>query len=159
MGSEHSAKPSLFSEVVRPSFWVLLPCFLLGSGVALVALPLIEWSIVSALSISVTAIAFLMFMRTSYKVAIEAGESGLVLRVGSASIPVESLGELRVVAGSQMRDERGPKLHAMSYRRFQSGIKDLVVLKINDASDPTPFWVFNLRRASEFAAALQDAKS
>ena len=159
MASEHSTKSIVFAEFVRPTFWVLLPSSLLGAGAGLVALPLIEWWIVAALSLIVTASAFLAFLKTGYKVAIETSENGLVLRVGSASIPVVKLGKLRIVAGSEMRDERGPKLHALSYRRFQSGVKDLVVIEITDASDPTPFWVFNLRKAKEFVAALEDARS
>ncbi len=159
MDSKVSVASNAFTEFVRPSLWVVLPAILLGLGVGLVALPLIEPAISLGLSIAVTLLTALTFFRSGYTVALESKDGTRVLRVGAANIPVESLGEIRIVSGREMLDERGPKLHARSYRRFQSGVKTLVVIEITDAADPTPFWVFNVRNANELASALRSAKS
>lgn len=159
MDSKVSVSSNAFAEFVRPSLWVLLPAILLGLGVGLVALPLIEPAIALGLSLAVTLITALTFFRSGYTVAIESNDGARILRVGAASIPVDSLGEIRIASGREMLDERGPKLHARSYRRFQSGVKTLVVIEITDAADPTPFWVFNVRRANDLASALKSAKS
>jgi hypothetical protein len=150
---------TLFEERVYPSPWSLLPAILLGLGVWLVSLPILDALLSGFFGVATSLATIAAFAASAYRVAVVKSTSGSVLHVASARIPLSKLGDARVATGPEMARERGPRLDARSYRKFQSGVKSLVIVEVVDQNDPTPCWVFNVRRAERLLTALETEKA
>ena len=144
----------LFSEFVRPSLWSLVPALLLGLGVGLVSLPILDTLISLALGFLTTFATAAAFFGSGYWVRVVATEAGAFLQVSAARVPVSALSGNRLARGAQMVAERGPKLDARAFRKFQSGVPAVVIAELTDQNDPTPYWIFNVRNAVELVEVL-----
>lgn len=82
-------------------------------------------------------------------------ESGQ-LTVGSATIGKEFITKVEIIDKADAFAERGPKLSPLAYVRFQPTVNTLVKLHIGDPNDPTPYWLFATRRASELVKVLKN---
>ncbi|WP_265521391.1 DUF3093 domain-containing protein [Oerskovia flava] len=101
-----------------------------GGGAAVVALALLWWT-----SPVVTVV-------------------GDRFRAGRAEIPLDLLGEVRVLDAEGMRHALGPDLDARSYVCLRSWARTGISVTVTDPDDPTPCWVVSTRRPAELAAAL-----
>jgi len=144
----------VFSEFVRPSLWSLVPASLLGLGVGLVSLPILDTSISLALALLTTIATVAAFFGSGYWVKVVATEAGAFLQVGAARVPVSVLSGNRLARGAQMVAERGPNLDSRAFRKFQSGVPAVVIAEVADENDPTPYWIFNVRKAVELVEVL-----
>jgi hypothetical protein len=149
------AQSIAFAEFVRPTLWSLVPCSLLGVGVTLVSLPILETPL-SLVFGALTALATVAAVFGSgYWVKVIRSADVAILQVGAARILVDQLSAPRLAQGAEMMAERGPKLNARAYRKFQSGVPTVVIVDVADDQDPTPYWIFNLRKAGELVALLE----
>lgn len=81
--------------------------------------------------------------------------SGGELQVGAAHVPVRHLGQAQVIGPADKRRALGPELDPAAFVQHSGWIKPLVRVELTDPQDPTPYWIFSVRRATELAALLQ----
>lgn len=87
---------------------------------------------------------------TAPRVEVAGGE----LRAGSAHIPLDLLGPVRVLDREATGHELGPALDARAYVCLRSWIGTAVRIEVRDPLDPTPYWVVSTRRPEALAAVL-----
>ncbi len=81
--------------------------------------------------------------------------SGNELQVGPAHVPIRHLGQVQVIHPSAKRRALGPDLDPAAFMLHSAWIGPMVRVELTDPQDPTPYWVFSVRRAEELAALLQ----
>ena len=81
--------------------------------------------------------------------------SGGELRVGPAHVPVRHLGQVEVIHPAGKRRALGPDLDPAAFVLHCAWIGPMVRITITDPADPTPYWVFSVRRAEGLAALLR----
>jgi hypothetical protein len=86
-----------------------------------------------------------------HRVALRSGE----LRVGPARIPVHYLGQPEVIYPNAKRRALGPDLDPAAFVVHAGWVGPMVRIAITDPADPTPYWIFSVRRADELAALLR----
>ncbi len=85
-----------------------------------------------------------------HRVALNNGE----LRVGPAHVPVRYLGQVEVIDPASKRRALGPDLDPAAFLLHCPWIGPLLRITITDPADPTPYWIFSVRRAEHLAALL-----
>lgn len=76
------------------------------------------------------------------------------LSVGNASIPLELISKVEVISREKAFEERGRKLSPAAYTRFQPTVPELLKVYLADPNDPTPYWLFSVRKAADLAKTL-----
>ncbi len=100
------------------------------------------------------AIAILVaVLANSPVVSVSSGEQPQ-LQVGRAKIPLSLIQNAEIVAGNQLRFEKGPGLKASAYFVNQAGSKAFVKVTIADQNDPTPYWLFACNKPEDLVVAL-----
>lgn len=77
------------------------------------------------------------------------------LRVGSAQVPLHHLGEVVAVPARYKRRALGPDLDPAAFVLHRPWIGSMLRVELTDPTDPTPYWIFSVRRADELAALLR----
>jgi DUF3093 family protein len=77
------------------------------------------------------------------------------LRVGPAHIPVRHLGEIQMITSDTKRRALGPGLDPAAFVLHAGWVGPVLQITVTDPADPTPYWIFSVRRAEELAALLQ----
>ncbi len=77
------------------------------------------------------------------------------LRVGPAHIPVRHLGQVQVIYPDAKRLALGPELDPAAFVLHSAWVGPMLRITITDPQDPTPYWIFSVRRAEELAALLR----
>lgn len=86
-----------------------------------------------------------------HRVALRGGQ----LRVGPAHIPVRQLGQPEVIYQNAKRRALGPELDPAAFVLHASWVGPVVRITVTDPADPTPYWIFSVRRADQLAALLR----
>lgn len=86
-----------------------------------------------------------------HRVALRGGE----LRVGPAHIPVHHLGQPEVIRPDAKRRALGPDLDPAAFVVHAGWVGPVLRIAITDPADPTPYWIFSVRRAEQLAALLR----
>lgn len=81
--------------------------------------------------------------------------SGGELQVGTAHIPLHHVGQVHVIGPADKRRTLGPELDPAAFVQHSAWVKPLLRVEVIDPRDPTPYWIFSVRRAAELAALLQ----
>lgn len=69
-----------------------------------------------------------------------------LLRVGPARLPVGFVGSAEAVAAADKRRVLGPELDPAAYLVHRPWVGPMVRISIEDPDDPTPYWLFSVRR-------------
>lgn len=77
------------------------------------------------------------------------------LRVGPAQVPVHHLGQIQVISPDAKRHALGPDLDPAAFVLHTGWVGPVLQITITDPADPTPYWIFSVRRAEELAALLR----
>ena len=77
------------------------------------------------------------------------------LYAGRARIERRHLGAITALDKQQMRSLAGPQADARAHLLLRPYISTGVCITIDDAQDPTPYWLLGSRRADALSAALQ----
>ena len=77
------------------------------------------------------------------------------LRVGPAHIALHHLGQPEVIYPHAKRRALGPDLDPAAFVVHAGWIGPVVRIAVTDPADPTPYWIFSVRRAGELAALLR----
>jgi hypothetical protein len=77
------------------------------------------------------------------------------LHVGPARIPVQYLGQIEVISSDAKRRALGPELDPAAFVLHRGWVGPVLRIMITDPADPTPYWIFSVRRAEELATLLR----
>ena len=83
--------------------------------------------------------------------------SGGELQVDAAHIALRHLGRVEVIPPAGKRRALGPELDPAAFVRHSPWVGPLLRVALTDPRDPTPYWIFSVRRAGDLAALLQAA--
>lgn len=78
------------------------------------------------------------------------------LRVGRASLPLEFVGTIDVVARADKRRALGPESDPAAFMVHRAWIGPMVRVQLTDPADPTPYWIFSVRRPDQLAELLRN---
>ena len=81
--------------------------------------------------------------------------SGGELQVGPAHVPIRHLGKVEVIHPSGKQRALGPDLDPAAFVMHSAWIGPVLRIELADPQDPTPYWIFSVRRAEELAALLR----
>lgn len=76
------------------------------------------------------------------------------MEVGAAHVPLHHLGAVTVIPPGAKSTALGPNLDPAAFLRHSAWVGPLVRVEVTDPQDPTPYWIFSVRRADELAALL-----
>ena len=141
-----------YQERVLPSLATYAVLLIIPISLFLVFLPFGED--IALLSVLFSTIVLLI---GSYVLSPKIRLTEQSLQVGRATIPRELLGKAEAIRGNEVFAARGRDLSPLAYTRFQSGIKDMVKVQIQDVNDPTPYWLFASRNAEILATRINRA--
>lgn len=156
--SEHpSASPAatsgtpLFDERLSVPLWWYLPAIgvavLLGAEVHMGYPGMRSW-IGYAVTVPLMLLLLVRLGRT--RVRVEQGE----LRVGAASLPLRHIGRTEIVRPADKQVALGPELDPTAFLLHRAWIGPVVRVEVTDPADPTPYWIFSVRRPEALLAAM-----
>jgi Protein of unknown function (DUF3093) len=96
-----------------------------------------------------TAALILRMGRT--RVAVEGGE----LRVGDARLPLRFVGGVEIFTASEKRKVLGPHLDPAAFVMHRGWVGPVLLVRLTDPADPTPYWLFSTRRPERLAEILR----
>lgn len=83
----------------------------------------------------------------------------LVFRAGRARLPLEYVGEVRVLDAVATKSLRGPQADANVHLCLRPSVADrCVAVVVTDADDPHPYWLVSSKHPERLAAALTAAR-
>ncbi|MDF9279154.1 DUF3093 domain-containing protein [Arthrobacter sp. EH-1B-1] len=139
----------LYEEKLWPAPWIWM--VVAGAAVASVFtfIPIsIEAGIVAA--VVVAAVLTTLLVLSTPRIRVTAAE----LQVGKAQIERRYLGDVTAFTGADATAQRGTELHGRAYLCIRGWISPVVRITIEDAEDPTPYWLTSTRRPEQLKAAL-----
>ncbi len=149
--SEASAPPDavLYDERLWPTPFV----WLIISGVA--AASILVFAPISILTgiiacIVIFLVLVVLLVLSTPRITVTATS----LSVGRAHIDREFLGPARAYVKHEATRERGPGMNGLAYLCIRGWIDPVVRIEIEDADDPTPYWLVSTRRPTELVSAL-----
>jgi hypothetical protein len=77
------------------------------------------------------------------------------LQVGPAHVPIRHLGTVEVIHPSGKQRALGRDLDPAAFVLHSAWIGPVLQIELTDPQDPTPYWIFSVRRAEELAALLR----
>ncbi|SDU74313.1 DUF3093 domain-containing protein [Jiangella alkaliphila] len=90
------------------------------------------------------------------RLAIAVGADGV--SVGRARLPLTALGSAEALTGEDAREARGPGLDRRAYVAIRGYVPGVVRIGVDDAADPTPYWLVSTRRPERLVAELEAAR-
>ena len=139
-----------YRERLWPAWWVFLATALVIPASLLVFIPisvLAGYICAAALYVAIVVV----LLATAPVIEIDDG----MLRVGKARIERSYITSATAHTGQDAFAERGPRLDARAWLVLRGWISGVVRIEIDDADDPTPYWLVSSRRPAELAAALR----
>jgi Protein of unknown function (DUF3093) len=150
------AAPAGYAERLYVPWWLWLPALalaaLLAAEVYLGAPGIWTWV---PYAILMPATAAGLWTLSRLRVAVEDGE----LRVDDARLPVRFVGGVTVLGPAERRVLLSTAAHPYAFVVQRPWVKGAVQVHLDDADDPTPYWVVSSRRPAALAAALLAARA
>lgn len=144
-----------FVERLWPSvsWWLIVG--LLAIGVGLVFIPVLDlrW-VLAAMVLTVGLAAWAL---VSFAAVISVDDDGL--HAGRALLPWDAVGAVTVLDADEARAVRGPRADPSAYLLLRAYVPAGIIVRVNDAADPTPYWYLSTRRPAALAAALVNGPS
>lgn len=149
MATTQSGTHVVFQEKLRPStgMWILI--IVAAASTALMVLPV--WRL-GTIVLPIIAFVLLAWWLTSLTVTIIVTERQLF--IGEAHIDRKFISGATAYDAEAARTARGTGLDARAFLKLRPWAKSAVRIDIDDAGDPTPYWLVSTRRPKELAAAL-----
>jgi hypothetical protein len=147
---------------VRYREWLTVPWWWWPPGLGLAALIALEvnqgvpalpvW-LPFAILLPVAAVVLLLLGSTQVRVV--GGEGDTELWVGDAHLPVSVISRSAEVPRSAKSAALGRQLDPAAYVVHKAWIGAMVLLVLDDADDPTPYWLVSCRHPDRVLAALR----
>jgi len=77
------------------------------------------------------------------------------LQVGPAHIALRHLGQVQVITPAGKQHALGPDLDPAAFVLHRAWIGPLLRVELTDPQDPTPYWIFSVRRGTDLAGVLR----
>lgn len=146
--NESQSRP-IYRERVIPGPGAFIPLALVAPTAYLTLAPINDQlGVFIGVFGTVLAIAFMILLAP----VIELSDKNL--QVSKAIIPREALGLATAIPAAEAFSERGPKLNARAFIKFQPTVKTLIKIQISDPHDPTPYLLFSTRRPELLATEI-----
>lgn len=145
----NTSSPVLYTERTLPSLGFYAATLFVPLAVYLISLPFSEH-----VGLVVSLISWASVLVWSYLNAPLIVLTKEILRIGKVNIETKYLGDVTEVTADESFRERGPSLDTRAFTRFQIGVKTLIKIEINDAADPTPYWLVATRNPEVLAGII-----
>jgi hypothetical protein len=140
----------IYSETVRPPFWLLaFIFFLLGSAALAIWAAFDNRSGLIALIIALALLPVL-----NYAMVLRISLTERELRVGRAHIERTYVGRSQVLTIDEMRLTRGRDADPAAYLALRFWQPRGVKIEVRDARDSTPYWLISSKNAKRLVEAL-----
>ncbi|NJC22138.1 hypothetical protein BJ994_001214 [Arthrobacter pigmenti] len=139
----------IYEEKLWPAPWIWV--VVAGAAVASVFtfIPIsVEAGIIAAIVVAVILTTLLVL--STPRIRVTASD----VQVGRAQIERKYIGAVAAFSGAEATAQRGPQLHGKAYLCIRGWISPVVRIEIEDAEDPTPYWLTSTRRPEQLKAAL-----
>lgn len=144
-----SRNEPLYTEWVLPNWTSFLPTLIIYPTLWLTFVPInVAAGVWSGLILTVAVIASMFAKSARISVTPEA------LAVKNAQIDRKFITAVESIDGEKAFFERGSGLDTRAWIHFQSSVKTLVKVSINDPEDPTPYWLFSSRNPEVIRRSL-----
>lgn len=101
-------------------------------------------------------VAWGLFRLGATRVTLTDGDDGeRTLRVGPARLPVRLVGSVERIGAQEKQDALGPGLDAAAFLLHRPWIGPMIRARVADPADPTPYWLFSVRRPESFITRLE----
>jgi hypothetical protein len=138
---------------VPSSWWPAAPGLGVVVVIALVVTNLPLPVVVGCALVVAVLVGWLLYR---YGARINVSDDGLA--AGRAVLPWWACGEIEVLDAHQARTAFGAGADARAYLLLRSYCGGAIRVEVEDASDPTPYWLISTRRPSTLAQACLDAQ-
>lgn len=156
----NDGQETVYNEHFHLPWWWYLLGFLMAS---LVALQLnlgrsgywrvIPYVIMGSLFILSASVVWLRQKRNTIVVRAD-GQGGGTLHIGQAWLPFDSISTGIIIPPSRCAGALGKQLDPMAYVAYHSWCQWLVLIILDDARDPTPYWLISTQHPVELLDAL-----
>jgi hypothetical protein len=146
-----------YRERLLVPWWWWLPGFGLAGLIALEVnqgVPAVPEWVPFAVLLPVAAAVLMWFGRTDVRV-IGDDQTETELWVGAAHLPVGVISRSAEVPRSAKSAALGRQLDPAAYVVHRAWVGPMVLLVLDDADDPTPYWLVSCRRPDRVLAALR----
>jgi hypothetical protein len=139
-----------YRERLWPAPWVFIATALVIPASLLVFLPISLPVGVAVALILYGAVVAVLLLTTA---TIEVTDSDF--RAGRARMPRSVVSRAQAFEGAEATAERGVRLDARAWLLLRGWIPGVVKVELDDASDPTPYWLVSSRDPEKLEAALK----
>ncbi|HEX4248561.1 MAG TPA: DUF3093 domain-containing protein [Pseudonocardia sp.] len=115
-----------------------------------------EWVPVVIL-VPLAALALVRLGRQRVTLA-ESQDGEELLRVGPASLPTRFIAGAVAVAPADKQAVLGPELDLTAFVLHRPWVGPAMRIELNDPGDPTPYWIFSVRRPEALLECLRSAR-
>ena len=142
-----------YRERLWPAPWLFISTALVIPASLLVFLPInTTVGIIVAIVLYLGCVGLLLLGSP----VVELNDEQLV--AGKARLPLALVGSVAQFSGYEARMERGQRLDARAYLLIRGWVDPVVRVEVDDAADPTPYWLVSTRNPSELAKALEASR-
>ncbi len=142
-----------YRERLWPAPWLFISTALVIPASLLVFLPInTTVGIIVAIVLYLGCVALLLLGSP----VVEVTDTEFV--AGKARLPLAVAGAAEPFSRDAARAERGPRLDARAYLLIRGWVDPVVKVRVDDSTDPTPYWLVSTRNPSAVADALSAAK-
>lgn len=142
-----------YRERLWPAPWLFVATALVIPASLLVFLPINGTvGIIVAIALYLGCVGLLLLGSP----VVEVTDSEFV--AGKARLPIALVGAVEGFSGLEARAERGTNLDARAYLVIRGWIDPVLKVGVDDAADPTPYWLVSTRNPSAVAEALASAR-
>jgi hypothetical protein len=99
-------------------------------------------------------IQFLLLLWAALKTPLEIAIDDREVKIGSAKISREFIGQTTPLTSHEMALLRGRDVDTRCWMALRFWVSTGVKIEISDPSDPTPYWLVSVKKATALAAAL-----
>ena len=148
-GGMTSPLQSTYRERLWPAPWLFFATALVIPASFLVFLPIsVPAGIATAIALYLGCLVLLFI--ASPVIEVTDGE----LRAGRARLPLDVIATAEGFEGADATLQRGQKLDARAWLLIRGWVSPVAKISLDDANDPTPYWLVSTRRPAELVAAL-----
>jgi len=148
-GEMTTQQKSTYRERLWPAPWLFLATALVIPASFLVFLPIsVPAGIATAIGLYAGCV-ILLFVAAPV-IEVNNGE----LRAGRARLPLDVIATAEGFDGAEATLERGQRLDARAWLLIRGWVSPVAKVSLDDANDPTPYWLLSTRRPAELVAAL-----
>ena len=111
------------------------------------------------------SLGFLVGLATTAAVVIGLAVNAPIIRIdelnfraGRARLPLQFVGQVKVLDAEQSKRARSTDAHAGAHFQLRGGIGESLIIEVTDPQDPHPYWQVSSRQAEKLVVALESAK-